>query len=86
MLIDGHNDVVHRQVEFLCRRLDDAQVGLVRHQPVDITLVEAVTVQRLACDRPQCRNRASKDRIAVHMDVSFFRTHRAVFERVLSES
>ena len=50
VLVDGDDHAVHRHVEALGRRLDDAQVGLVRDQPVDRMRVDAVRGQRLFDD------------------------------------
>src|SRR5690606_28943307 len=40
--VDGDYDAAHRHLQALGRGLDDAQVGLVRDQPVQVTATQAV--------------------------------------------
>ena len=45
MVLHGLNNLVHRQVETFGRRLDDANVRLVRNEPVEIVLVDVIGFQ-----------------------------------------
>jgi len=47
MLVDGDDDFLRRQMQALAHAVDDPPVGLVRHQPVDVALRQAIGGQRL---------------------------------------
>ena len=47
MILHGHDDALDRQIELARGGLNDADVGLVRHQPVDGAALEAVRRERL---------------------------------------
>ena len=40
MVGHGQHDLVHREFEFFSRALDDANIGLVRHQPVEVAVMQ----------------------------------------------
>jgi len=57
MLGDGQYDALHRYVEPFRRRRNDAQVSLMRHEPVDLALLEIIGFQNLiyhTLERPDC--------------------------------
>ena len=68
MLIDGDDDAVHRHVEALRGRGDDAQIGLMRHQPIDRRLFQLVRRQRLFDDGIERLDRDLEHFVAGHHD------------------
>src|SRR5512146_140814 len=48
VFVDRHHHAVHRQAHALGRRLDDALVGLMRHQPVDHVAAQIIAGHDLA--------------------------------------
>ena len=46
MILHGDDHFLHRQAELVGRRLDDAQVGLVRNEPVDVAALDSILRQR----------------------------------------
>ena len=47
VILHGQHDLFHRHAETLGGGLDDANVRLVRHEPVDLVLTDAGNFQRL---------------------------------------
>ncbi len=47
MILHRHDDALHRQIELARHRLNDADVGLVRHQPVERGTIHVIGFQRL---------------------------------------
>ena len=68
MVLHGDDDALHRQVESLGHRLDDADVGLVRHQPVDRGLLQAVGRERLVDGAAELGDRHLEHFAAGHLD------------------
>ena len=66
MLVHGHHHPLHRHVQTLGRRLDDAQVGLVRDQPVQLVAIQAVRAQGFVDHRIQRLHRMLEDLVAGH--------------------
>ena len=69
MLAHGHHHLLHGQVQLAGRGLDDADVGLVRDEPVDGGLVEAIGLQGLVDDAAQGVDRHAKDLVAAHLQI-----------------
>ena len=68
MILDGDDDPFHRHVELPRRRLDDADVGLVRHQPVDVGGREPSLGQCLVDESCKRAHRHLEHFIALHLD------------------
>jgi len=68
VLIHGHHHFVHGQLEFSGRALHDADVGLVRDQPVDIGLGQISLSKHCASSVFQHTHRQLKHRLAVHLE------------------
>ncbi len=68
MPIDRDHHLVHRHVQPLGGGFDDAQVGLVRHQPIQVVLVQLVGVEGFLHDRIQGLDRVLEDLAALHQD------------------
>ena len=68
MFVNGHDDTLHRHIQFLRGSRNNSQIGLMWYQPVQFALVDAVIRESLASNRPQCGYRFSKHRVAVHPD------------------
>src|SRR3954453_14428969 len=64
--IHGHDDVIHGQAELAGGGFDDAQVGLMRYQPVDRRLLELVLGEQLFDGFLQYTHRESEYRVALH--------------------
>ena len=73
MFVNGDDDPLHRHVELLGGCADDAQVGLVRHEPVQVVLVDVIFFQGFTRNRVQCCHGPAKNGIAVHLDVRLLR-------------
>ena len=65
--IHRRDDLVHRQAEFLRRRLDDADIGLMRDQPVDVRGGAACLAQRGTGGLFQHPHRELEYRLAIHL-------------------
>ena len=66
-MLHRQNDALRRNAHALRRGVDDAHVGLVRHEPVDVAALQTVVLERLAADVIQCAHRETKDCLAVHV-------------------
>ena len=66
MLVDGDDDALHRHVQPLGGSFDNAQVGLMRHQPVQCGLVQPIGHQSFIDHRIQCLHRVLEDVVAGH--------------------
>ncbi len=66
MAVDGHDHALHRHVQAPRRRGDDAQVGLVRDQPVDRMAVEAMVREGLLDHGVQGLDRDLEHVVAAH--------------------
>ncbi len=69
MVLERQYDLVHAHLQPLGGGLDDPDVGLVRHQPVNGAPVELVRGQRLVDDALECPDRDLEDLVALHLDV-----------------
>ena len=68
MILHGDDNPLQRQIQLARRGLDDADVGLVRHEPIDGGALEAVGRERLI-DRPaEHRDGDLEDFAAHHRD------------------
>jgi len=54
VLVDSHDDALHGQIQLLRGCGDYSQIGLMWHQPRQLTLVHAVLFQRLPGDCAEC--------------------------------
>ena len=68
MLLHGDDHALHRQAEFLRGGLDDADIGLVRHQPVDGRFFETIRGQRFIDDAAEHGHRHLEHFGARHVD------------------
>ena len=67
VLVDGDDQLVERQLQLLRRALHDADVGLVRDQPVDVGLAAAGLREHRARDALEHADRELEHRLAVHL-------------------
>ena len=70
MFVDGDDNTIHRHFEFARRRRDNADIGLVRHQPVDIVFFKLIGTQRFINDTTECIDGDLKHFITLHMDIT----------------
>ena len=70
MAIDGDYHTVRWQAELPAHRIDDAQVGLVRHQPVDIPPLQPVRCQCLIHGHGNPHYRVAKHLATVHYQMA----------------
>ena len=68
--VHRHHHPLRRQPEPLAHRVDDAQVGLVRHQPVDVAPGQPVGGQRLVHRLGQPDDRVAEHLAPVHHQVA----------------
>ena len=64
--IDGDHHPLRRQAELAAHRVDDPQIGLVRHQPVDVALRQPVGGERLVHRLGEPDHRVAEHLAAVH--------------------
>ncbi len=69
MAIHRHDHPIHRHVQPLGRGGDDAQVGLMRNQPVDVRARQPVCIQGFIDDGIQRLDRELEDLVAGHVDL-----------------
>ena len=70
MVLYGDDHALHRQVQFLCSALDDADVGLMRHDPIDIFGADAGAVHCGIGGGGKFLDRVAKHLIALHPQVA----------------
>src|SRR5690348_8532415 len=46
MAVDGNDHLVAAEAEFFAHRIDDAAIGLMRHQPIDIARLQTIRGER----------------------------------------
>ena len=68
MFVDGDDHAIHRHVETLGRGLDNAQIGLMRNQPVDRVAIEIIRGERLLDDAVERLDRDLEDFATLHDD------------------
>ena len=73
MVLNRQDHFLHRQIEFLCRRLDDANVRLMRDEPVELLLGNTCSFERFGRDVAQSIDRDFEDLAAFHHDRRFVR-------------
>ncbi len=81
MPINRDHDLVHAHAQFLCRRLDDADIGLMWHQPIDVGFLQAIRRQRFIDNRIQRIDRHLEHGVAGHAHVAgafLFQRHAAI--------
>ncbi len=66
MPIDRDDHPLRRQAEAAAHRVDDPQVGLVRHQPIDVAPGQPVRRQRLVHRLGQTDDRVAEHLATVH--------------------
>ncbi len=76
MVLYREDDFLHRHVQAFGHGLDDADIGLVRYEPVELFLGDACLVERLLRDRAKCFDRDLEHLVALHDDVCLGRTGR----------
>ena len=67
MVVDRQDDLVHGQFQFFSRTLDDADVGLMRNQPVDVGVLQAGFLEDRARSTLEQANGELEDRLTVHL-------------------
>ena len=68
MFGDREHDPVHADVQFFGGGGDDADIGLMRHQPVKRFLLHGVRRERLFNDAPERIYRHLEHLVALHAD------------------
>ena len=66
MRTDGGDDLFQRDADTFCSRLNNADVGLMRDQPIDLVDAHAGRVEHLAGDIAEHPHRKLEDRLTVH--------------------
>ncbi|MNZ94254.1 hypothetical protein D3C78_1133560 [compost metagenome] len=71
MAIQGQDHLVQPHAQFPSGGVDDAEIGLVRYQPVELARIDAGSGQGLGHDLAQTGNRHLEHVIALHIHVGF---------------
>ena len=66
MLVDRNHDTLHRQVHFLCRSFNDADVGLMGNQPVDFGRRHLSSIAALLRHIGKNANRKFENSLTIH--------------------
>ena len=66
MILHGHNDAVHANAQLSCGGFDDADVGLMRHDPIDVVCAKAHFIKRGVGRLSQLFNGMAEDFLALH--------------------
>ena len=69
MLIHRHHDFIHRKVQTLGRCLDNADIRLMRNQPIELLRAHLRRLQHLNRHVAQRRDRVFKDRLTIHIHI-----------------
>ena len=67
MFIDGDHHFIHAHIEFFRSGLQNANIGLMRHQPINIGLLHIICRQRFIDNLVQRIHRHFKHGIAFHV-------------------
>ncbi len=78
MIVHRNHDVFHWQIQLRCCGLDDAEIRLVRHQPVDILVAVTMAIESFSSNRSEGGNGAFENGVAIHADERGFGSHGAV--------
>jgi len=71
VLVEGQHHLVEAHAELLGSGADDAEVGLMRHQPVQLARLDAGSGKGIGHDFAQTGDRYLEDIVALHIHVGF---------------